>query len=249
MRWGWASIGVLATLGLTTACGFSGQGLGGTSGDDGGLLDGTAMVQHGHPDGSAGYDANNPLDGGLLEPDCGADKILDANTCVSCPAGDVVRDGGCVSCGAAGEPCCANSVCNAPNSCGAGGMPPGVCGCTQSDCCTGKACGTCTNNCNVTQACAPGCSPPDVCQNYQCVCIPKVCGANMCGVMSDGCGHNIDCGGCSSGCCGGNTCHAVCDCSGGTYCGIQCTDSCGNSNCFGDRCLLPWNHCNQGTCL
>jgi hypothetical protein len=210
---------MLALLGLATGCGFSGAGLGAGDGPDAtDSLDGNAHVTHGQPDtGGGGFDATNPLDGGVLLPDCGAAAVLDGDTCVACDAGTVAKGGSCVACGESGQPCCANEVCNAPNGC-----TNGTCTCTPVDCCAGKQCGSCTDKCGTMKSCPSQCTGSQVCDKNAC-CTPKTDCGGICGDVSDGCGGVLHCStDCGNGnCCGGNECRQ-CGCC--QYYGPWCWD-------------------------
>ncbi len=138
-------------------------------------------------------------------------------------------------------------TCDAPDTCGGGGVP-NECGCISKSCSElGFDCATTIDNCGKPidcGACAPcsacgGGGKPNVCGP---ACCPKTCadlGLN-CGMAGDGCGNAIDCGTCAGQCgtCGGggiaNQCGAECcpeTCAElGANCGIV-NDGCDTTDC------------------
>jgi len=84
-------------------------------------------------------------DGGVDAPSGGLDGAVDGPPADSCP-GDA-----CVSCGVAGQPCCAGSSCNPGAVCATGACQP--CGEPGQLCCAGGSCDSTVAVCNGS-ACA-----------------------------------------------------------------------------------------------
>mgnify|MGYP001573509939 FL=1 len=147
----------------------------------------------------------------------------------TCPGTQDVCDNGHCLC----QPACAGKICGASDGCGGN--------CLQgSGCCTPDCSGKCGGPNGCGGVCADNCQPPATCggggtQNV-CGCIPTNChdqGKN-CGIISNGCGQNIDCGTCTSPatCNGGgtpNVCGCTPNCNGS--CCPNATDTCYNGAC------------------
>jgi hypothetical protein len=169
---------------------------------------------------------------------CGpaGDGCGNAISCGTCPAGQACGGGGvpgrcgapdsgaCVpmtclaqsiSCGPAGDGCgnaIACGVCQAPLSCGGGGIS-GVCGAPDAGSCVALTCaqqqigcGPAGDGCGGALECGP-CTAPQTCGgggvNGQCgggQCVPYTCAqlGYTCGPAGDGCGSLLQCGTCTA---------------------------------------------------
>lgn len=155
--------------------------------------------------------------------------------------------------------CAASKACGQPSDCASGVCYGGTC-CQPDDvaACSGKVCGTATNNCGATVTCGPNSQPCGKCGTQPCS-----AGAwGLCtgeGVCSPGASKGCDCtgsqacdntcqwgacnGGCGATCCGGNCCTSGCNGSGNGCCtgsgalsGCSdgaCADCCTNCSCQG----------------
>src|SRR2546423_1495030 len=100
------------------------------------------------------------------------------------------------------------------------------------------------DNCN---GCGNVCPMGSACIGYDCVaCTPKTCAqiGATCGAISDGCGHDLDCGTCSP--------IAVCS-SNNCVCALPCSASCVDKqsdpgNCGGCGNVCASGNCSGGTC-
>lgn len=161
-------------------------------------------------------------------------------------------------CGGIGEPCCGGSACNAPATCGGGGMP-GICDCnTSSD---PQNCGSCGHVCPGPRfgsgsaictggTCGLSCAAGSVPCNGACVTTttdPQNCG---------GCGADLSAGqtanthNCVAGkTCSSSACVAVCE-PQTTNCGGSCVnEQTDGSHCGGcNACGLFGGNCNNGNC-
>ena len=152
---------------------------------------------------------------------------ITCDVCTPSCAGKDCGDDGCEgSCGS----------CSGVDTCGGGGTA-GVCGCTPQ--CTGKDCGDdgCDGSCG-------SCSGYDSCGGGGtagvCGCTAATCGSS-CGTISDGCGHDLDCGGCSSGYdCVNNSCTPSCS--------HDCYGSCDTYNGCGELCGCDTGACCDNVC-
>ncbi len=158
---------------------------------------------------------------------------VDGNGCEA----SLTRD---VTCGA-----CSTS-CSSPETCGGGGTPR-TCGCTPSPNCSGRNCGTVSDNCGGTASCG-SCTSPETCGGGGttgiCGCTPSPdCTGMNCGMVADGCGSMVSCGSCTlPETCGGGGSTGVCGCTPSADCsGMDCgmvADGCGSMVSCGS-CTLP----------
>jgi hypothetical protein len=158
-------------------------------------------------DGRCGSVQNNcqqPVDCGscACEPACGAcftcqDERNTPGMCVFDPAqqGKPCGDPGQV-CLAGGVCACDATSCDAPDTCGGGGVD-GACGCTPTTCAAEDAeCGTIDSGCGPTLDCGACPYPSQQCNDNTCsACVPTTCAAAGadCGVINDGCGGQLNC--------------------------------------------------------
>jgi len=260
-----ATIAALLVLGLGPAVALGACGGGQSTGAsaDGGRGDGTVEGSSGG-DGASGSDAN------------GGDVVIgqDGGQCVpitTCPS--------TVTCGHFTDPCTGTTmVCG--SQCPHGQVCTGS-GTTQScqpPACGGKCGDIGVDSCGVPIVC-PGCSTGQACVNNACVtqadagsapdaggCTPLTCmpstNIDLCGTVTDGCGHTIQCS-CPTGlqCIGGRcqTTPLECDTDAGTRCGqttnacgsgtVQCGDCTGATKCTNGLCMpCTAPSCNGATC-
>ena len=264
--------GVASHCGGSAACApTTCQALGKTCGDQ---PDGCGGVLHCWPNGASA--CPNPAF------QCVDGTCTDSSKCTKLNCSDYgaepgkcgrVSDGcgGTLDCGYA---CAADEVCgiSAPGQCAKPtcqpldceravlGKPANFCG-FVADGCGGELLG-CINGCSNGQTCGAG--GPDLCGAYTSACVPGTnadCGSS-CGLIGDGCGGSVDCGGCLgaescggggiSGICGapacvplacgdwGATCGTISDGCGGT------TASCGT--CAGEE-VCNANKCEKIQCV
>lgn len=113
-------------------------------------------------------------------------------------------------------------ACEAPETCGAGGIPF-ICDCVPTTCSeAGATCGMVGDGCGRTLDCG-GCPALNDCVGGVCQCPPATCesvGAT-CGAIPDGCGNIVTCG----------TCDVV-----GEFCGGGGTNVCGVDVCVPTTC-------------
>ncbi|WP_394832482.1 carboxypeptidase-like regulatory domain-containing protein [Pendulispora rubella] len=180
--------------------------------------------------------------GGVIEScgTCGGGTACGGDPAKPGQCGGQIVDGGVSSCtpktctqlgatcGPQGDGC-GNLIncgtCNAPQTCGGGGVP-NACGgssaCVAKTCAqigatcglAGDGCGGTLNcgTCNAPQTCGGG-GTPSVCGGNSTPCVKRTCaqsGAN-CGPVADGCGGTIQCGTCvEPAICGGSGVPSVC---------------------------------------
>jgi hypothetical protein len=226
-----------------------------------------AGCQCGNTTGTVGSDAGGDAgvlapvpDGGGGAPDSGTDAGCGLQTCASVGA----------NCGPIGNGCggyfeCGS--CTAPETCGGGGKPSvcgGHSGCVARTCedagancgpigdgCGGELhCGVCdagscggggeSSVCGVSLAADGGVFGPDG------GCLSRSCSDQgiECGPAGDGCGNEIDCGGCDAGICGGAGVRDQCGVP--TCTPLMCGDAGANCGAVGDGCgaLLQCGTCN-----
>jgi hypothetical protein len=87
--------------------------------------------------------------------------------------------------------CCTRTTCAAQGA---------TCGAIRDgDCGDMLTCGTCDASacltCGASHTCVSACTSGQVCFQSGC-CTPATCGAQDCGMLSDGCGGTLDCGAC-----------------------------------------------------
>ncbi len=183
-----------------------------------------------------------------------------------CSAGSTCSGGRCS--------CVPKSSCNPGAQCGTQDDGCGgtlICGTCQSGSVCNKEANRCESGCGAVceqrylscmdcdRSQPGGCLTPTQCADGRrgckaaCQCKPKTCAelGQQCGPANDGCGHTLDCGGCSGGStCSGGRCVPSCvpkrTCSGGAQCGTQ-DDGCGDTLtcgtcpaglvCNGNRCV------------
>jgi hypothetical protein len=135
--------------------------------------------------------------------------------------------------------------CQAPDSCGGGGVP-NQCGhsCKQTTCgAKGANCGVIGDGCGGTLNCGD-CTAPAICGGGGTAnvcgtpaCSPRSCASvgATCGPISDGCGSTVDCGACPSGqtCGGGGTPNA---CGTGSCNPMTCSGQNAECGFIGDGC-------------
>ncbi len=249
----------LSTTGLVVSCGGNGSG---GSPQDGGH-DATTKDTGGHDGRRDGRSDGTPGDSG--GGDGGDGGGVDTGVCVpGCPAGVTCGDytdctGKTITCG---SPCAKGSACVETSK-----VPPKQS--CQPISCTGK-CGVIgTDACGVAISCG-GCPKGDACVKNMCVtaapvdagCVPLTCMPDpmtqLCGTVSDGCGHTMDCS-CSAGevCMGGVCAPPPPECAAteaGTRCGstenacgsgtVDCGGCTGTTACAGGVCTP----CTPPTC-
>jgi hypothetical protein len=147
--------------------------------------------------------------------DCAVETVACQETgpCTpSCADDNACGDDGC------GESC---GTCAATNQ----ECSDGTCVCVPA--CDGAVCGDdgCGGVCGV-------CADDSSCQGVDCIldCTPlESCGQVLCGVISDGCGGYLECGGCADneGCTSEGLCACIADCDGKVCGGNGCGGSCG----------------------
>lgn len=251
-----ATLGVASSLVMLHGCGGTN---GSTGGSDSGSGDGTT---DGSGDGNTNGDA-------LGDSSSGDGAHGDGGTCVpGCPKN--VTCGQYTDCAGhvlvCGTPCAKGMVCTSSG----GGQS------CQTPSCTGKCGELGTDPCGVPITCG-GCATGQSCVNNTCVtqtppsdagshcgtltCTPAM-NVNLCGTVSDGCGHTKDCA-CPTGQqCTGGVCGAPppeCETDAGARCGtvpnacgsgnVQCGGCTGNTQCMAGTCTAcAPPSCGSATC-
>jgi hypothetical protein len=165
----------------------SGSSMGSSSGSGSGTSPGSAS--------GSGSGSSVPLDagGGSDAGDGGCDASDPSAPC-ACPVSDPLS-GECVVnglvCAYPSASCLCTNGCSpgscCPISCAQAGFPCGP---------IGDGCGAVLDQCRV---CPPGeaCGASNACEaTIDAGCVPKACPPSACGLVDDGCGGQINCGGC-----------------------------------------------------
>lgn len=158
--------------------------------------------------------SSHESDAGIRRDAGGCDASGSSGAC-GCPASDP----GSGSCASNGLVCAYPSgSCTCTNGCPPGSCCPITCAELGFPCTiAGDGCGNILNNCRVCPA-GQTCEVDRTCgPTTDGGCVPRACPSTACGVIDDGCGGQIDCGGCYWACetgsgsgSGPSTCPASC---------------------------------------
>jgi hypothetical protein len=196
-------------------------GSGGGGGRQGGSGSGGATVDLGN-DTPVAVDADSPAEGSDTAVDTTSDTPLDSGHDTSSP-----------TCGAPGQPCCADNTCSAGGCCASGNGNTPRCVASGAACSTsgGGNGGTCSNG--VCSGCGAALNQP--------CCAGQICGgANLACTQ----GQCRQCGGMGEPCCAGATCGSGFSCNGTTCiaCGGPDEPCCEKRSCKNDSCCVRQNN-------